>query len=64
MSHQVSKRVRVGDLSPEDRAKYGLTEHGENEFANIIVANVVKDEPADEPKKIELKPGERVEPIK
>lgn len=65
MSHQLTRRVRVGDLSAEERAKLGLQDHNDNDMANIVVGNVVKDEPqADEPKEIKLKPGERVEPIK
>lgn len=64
MSHQLTKRVRVGDLSAEDRAKYGLTDYSENEMANIVVGNIVKDPPAVDPvTEVKLQPGERVEPI-
>lgn len=64
MSHQLTNRVRVGDLPAEERKKHGLTNHSENDVVNIVVGNIVKDVEPDPVKEVKLQPGERVEPIK
>ncbi len=63
MSHQIVKKVRVGDLSPEERAAHGVVDARDDEVVNIAVANVVKDAPPSSPAAINLKDGERVEKL-
>lgn len=63
LSHQIVKQVRVGDMTPEERAARGLVDARDDDVVSIAVGNVVKDTPPPGPAAINLKDGERIEKI-